>query len=577
MLIETLLLIGAAAVVSPLQPSHAQTPRAGDPLVGSWQGVLDVSGTRARLGLKVERDTAGGVRGSLVNLDAANIQLPATFTARGDTLTITIAGGQATYVGTLSAAKDTLRGTFSQMGAVFPVAFGRVQALSGTTLTFPARLAPDADIRALLKKRVDDQQRTVGVVVGVIDPGGRRIVTYGRRAKGDATPLDGNTVFEIGSVTKVFTTLVLADMVRRGEVALDDPAVKYLPPGSRVPERNGKQITLLQLATHTSGLPRDATNMPARDASNPFAGFTIPLVSEFLASYTLPRDPGASYEYSNVGMGFLGNILARRAGMTYEELVRSRVTDRLGMPSTRASLEGDVKARAATGHTVALDAVPPLEIPGIQGAGVLRSSANDMLTFLSAELGLDKTPLASAMSDALATRRPTGVSNLDVALAWHITTLDGHEMVWHNGGTPGFRTFVGFDRARHVGIVALSNSGAAEGVDDIGLYLLSGGGPLYDRAPVRTVALDAAVFDGYAGRYEISKNFVLTLSREGTRFYVQATNQPRFEIFASAPREFFLKAIDAQLTVEADAAGKGTVLILHQNGRDQRGPRIAGP
>lgn len=573
-LVRIAVLLAAAAV-----PTRAQErPTAANRFVGTWQGTLDANGARVRLGMIIERDTAGGIRGHLTNLDAGNLQLPASLVARGDTLTVHFTTLPVQYVAVMGRSADTLTGTFSQEGAAFPLKFQRVARLAAATvLPYPTRLAADADIRAVLAKRID-QQRSRGIVVGVIDPDGRRVVTYGERAKGDPTPLDGNTVFEIGSVTKVFTTLLLTDMVRRGEVALSDPAAKYLPAGWTLPQRAGHQITLLDLATHTSGLPRDATNLPhGMDAANPFADYTPALLRDFLASYTVPRDPGAQYEYSNVGMGTLGYLLAQRAGMSYATLVRSRITDRLGMASTHALLDSDLKSRAAAGYSAALDAVPPLDIPVIDGAGAMRSTANDMLTFIADEMGVTETPLHAAMSDALATRRPTGMSGVEIALGWHITTGLGHEIVWHNGGTPGFRSFVGFDRARKVGVVVLSNSGVLEGVDDIGMWVLAGGGPLFDREPTPTVAVDAKTFDAYVGRYQFAPGVIMEISRDGDHFYGQLTGQPRFEMYASAAREYFLKVVDARVSFEVDSTGRSSALVLHQNGREQRAPRVLRP
>ncbi len=152
----------------------------------------------------------------------------------------------------------------------------------------------DAEIRGILEQRIDAMHRSVGIVVGVIDAHGRRIVAYGHLNQGDARPLNGETIFEIGSVTKVFTSLLLADMVQRGEVALDDPVAKYLPASVKVPQRDGKQITLVDLATHTSGLPRLPTNLKPKDASNPYADYTVDDLYEFLSSYKLTRDPARS-------------------------------------------------------------------------------------------------------------------------------------------------------------------------------------------------------------------------------------------------------------------------------------------
>jgi len=175
-------------------------------------------------------------------------------------------------------------------------------------------LPSDAEVLALIKQRVDDK-RSAGIVVGLIDADGRqRIVSYGDPGPGQP-PLDGNTVFEIGSISKVFTSTVLAQLVQEGKVSLDDPAQKYLPATVHLPTRNGKPITLGNLAMQNSGLPRMPTNFKPADAANPYADYTVQQMYDFLSSYQLPRDPGAEFEYSNLGVGLLGHILSRVTGM----------------------------------------------------------------------------------------------------------------------------------------------------------------------------------------------------------------------------------------------------------------------
>jgi serine-type D-Ala-D-Ala carboxypeptidase/endopeptidase len=330
----------------------------------------------------------------------------------------------------------------------------------------PAHLS-DADVRRLLAERIAARQ-DVGVVVGIIEPNARRILAHGSFAHDDARPVDGDTLFEIASVTKVFTTLVLADMVRRGEVALDDPVAKFLPPDVKVPER-GRAITLQDLATHTSGLPRLPTNFAPRDWANPYADYSVDQLYQFLSSYTLTRDVGAQYEYSNLGMGLLGHVLARRAGTDYETLVVSRIAKPLGMDSTRIALSPDLRARLATGHNAMLNPVPNWDDATLAGAGSLYASVNDLLTFLSVHLAAE-TPLTPAIATTLGVRKPTGTEDLAIGLGWHVTTRNGVEFVWHNGGTGGYASFVGFSPQTGVGIVVLSNSEV--GVDDLALRLV---------------------------------------------------------------------------------------------------------
>ena len=240
------------------------------------------------------------------------------------------------------------------------------------------------------------------------NPTGRRVVAYGNLANGDPRTLDGDTIFEIGSVTKVFTSLLLADMVNRKEVALDDPAAKYLPENVRMPERSGKSITLLDLSTHSSGLPRLPGNLKPKDPRNPYADYSVDDLYQFLSGYTLPRDPGSEFEYSNLGAGLLGHLLAYRAGTDYESLIGTRITQPLSMPDTGITLSSSMKQRMATGHNAMLAPVANWDLPTLAGAGALRSSANDMLTFLEAFLGYKESPLAPAMKAMLEVRRPAG-------------------------------------------------------------------------------------------------------------------------------------------------------------------------
>jgi D-alanyl-D-alanine-carboxypeptidase/D-alanyl-D-alanine-endopeptidase len=438
----------------------------------------------------------------------------------------------------------------------------------------------DADIRTILVDRVDVQKQTVGIVVGVLEPGGhRRIVTYGSRAAGDSRPLDGETVFEIGSITKVFTALLLADAVQQREVALTDPVAKYLPDTVKVPER-GRAITLQDLAMHTSGLPRLPDNMKPKDPANPYADYSTAQMYDFLSRHQLRRDVGAEYEYSNFGGGLLGHVLARRAGSDYETLVRTRIAEPLGMKHTGITLTPEMQVRLAPGHNPGLERVPNWDLPVLAGAGGLRSNANDMLTFLAAALGTQASPLQSAFASMLATRRPTGNSSLDIALGWHVLKTAETEIVWHNGGTGGYRTWIGYEPHSRSAVVVLSNTGSPAGPDDIGRHLLVSSLPLMQSAQStasKTEAkVDPDVFDRYVGRYQLAPSAIMTISRKENKFFVQLTGQPTLEIFAESEKKYFLKVVDAQLTFETDAQNKAVAVTLHQNGVDQRAPRIEG-
>jgi CubicO group peptidase (beta-lactamase class C family) len=267
--------------------------------------------------------------------------------------------------------------------------------------------------------------------------------------------------------------------------------------------------------------------------------------------------------------------LARRAGTDYETLLRTRILDPLGMKNTSITLSKAMKERLAPGHDARLQPVPNWENGILAGAYALRSTVNDLLTFLAANIGLEKSPLANSMAAMILPRRPTGNPNLEVALAWHILTRDGHEAIWHNGGTYGYRSWIGFDPKSRTGVVVLSNTFTNAGVDDIGLHVLDPTFPLAQPPKQhQEVKVDAAVLEKYTGRYQLAPNFFITVSREGDRLYAQATDQPRFELFAESPREFFLKVVDAQITFVVDESGRAKSLVLHQNGANASGNRV---
>ena len=435
----------------------------------------------------------------------------------------------------------------------------------------------DLDIRQILMERIDVERQGVGIVVGTIDEQRRRVVAYGASGHGDGRPLDGDTVFEIGSITKVFTSLVLADMVERGEVALDDPAVKYLPPGVTMPERGGKQIALIDLATHTSGLPRLPANMAPKDLSNPYADYSVDQLHEFISTYELRRDIGAAHEYSNLGAGLLGHVLARRAGMDFEKLVRLRITGPLAMSSTAIALSDEMTARLAVGHDTQRRPVGNWDLPTLAGAGGLRSTANDLLTFLAAELDLAETPLKAAMTAQSATHRPTESANLQ-ALGWVITPPapgGAGEIAWHSGGTGGFRCFLGLDRQQRRGAVVLTNMDTTRAGDDIGFHLLCGRPLLPPPRERRAIALDAAVLERYVGRYQFSGTSSMSVTRTDQRLFFQLTGHGRMELFAESPTDFFLEEIDAQVTFEVDPDGAVNGVVAHQNGRDRPAKRVS--
>ncbi len=436
------------------------------------------------------------------------------------------------------------------------------------------RVPSDAAIAAILVQRIDVERQGVGIVVGVIDAGGRRIVSHGARAAGDDGPLDGETVFEIGSITKVFTSLVLADMVEKGEVALDDPVAKFLPVGVTMPERGDRKITLIDLATHTSGLPRMPDNFAPADPSNPYVDYDADRLHAFISGHVLTRDIGETYEYSNVGAGLLGHVLALRAGQDFETLIRTRITGPLGMASTALALTPSMKSRLAHGHGPEMQPVANWDLDALAGAGGLRSTTDDLLTFLAAELGFEETGLKAAMAAQIVPRRPAGVASMEVALGWHVSTRKHGQAIWHNGGTGGYRTFVALEPTTGTGVVVLTNASTERGGDDIGFHLLLGA-PLAPAPKERiAISVDPEVLETYVGRYELPGGRSLTVTRDGAQLFAEV--QGLHEIFPETPTDFFWKVVNAQVTFKLGRSGRVTGAVVHQGGRDTLAKRLKG-
>jgi CubicO group peptidase (beta-lactamase class C family) len=323
----------------------------------------------------------------------------------------------------------------------------------------PARSDPSGDAAASLSHTLAKQQAypATGIVAGLLDAHGQRIVTQGRSDADDGRALDGDTVFDIASVTKIFTALLLADNVVRGKMAMHDPLSKYLPAEVHVPDFQGQPITLLDLVTYSPGLPGWPADMPKLKLA-PFPQYSAEQLYQALANVSLTVPPGTQYVYSNFGYGLLGLALARHAGTDFESLVVSRICSPLGMESTRVTPTAVMQARKAPGHVQNLAKVASWEFPpAFQAMGALRSSANDMLKFLAAATGAKRSPLAPAFAEMLKTERPSDKADTSVAAGWFITSGHGDRLIWKDGGIMGYSSWLGYSALRRNGVVVLAN------------------------------------------------------------------------------------------------------------------------
>jgi CubicO group peptidase (beta-lactamase class C family) len=333
-------------------------------------------------------------------------------------------------------------------------------------IAVPAQEALPGALTKNIQARIDNGH-SPSIAVGIIDAEGPRYYFFGTKTIGGA-PVDEHTIYEIGSISKTFTGILLAKMVEEGKVSLDDPVQKYLPESVRMPKWKGQEITLGHLSDHTSSLPRLPANLAPADISNPYADYKVEDLYAFLNSYELPRAIGSAFEYSNLAQGLLGHVLARSSGKSYEELVIEYIAEPLEMKETKIELDGQMQKDLAPGHSQGVQ-VPNWDIPTLAGAGALRSSLHDMLIYLSANMGMKETDLYPAMQLSHQSRH-TKQGNNKVGLAWVISKGSEGDIIWHNGGTGGYRTFAGFVKETGKGVVVLTNSN--KGADDIGFHLL---------------------------------------------------------------------------------------------------------
>jgi CubicO group peptidase (beta-lactamase class C family) len=393
------------------------------------------------------------------------------------------------------------------------------------------------------------------LVFGVVDGDKIEVMAFG--TLDDGTTPDGNTVYEIGSITKTFTATLLAQEVLSGGVTLETPVARLLP-DFKIPSRGGREITLGELGTQHSGLPRLPSNLLPRDAANPYADYDASKLQAFLAEYQLPRDPGATYEYSNLGFGLLGYALAQWKHTTYRAAIDDAILNPLGMTMSGTVLSDAMRAHLVPGHDQTGTTAKNWDIDALAGAGAIRSTANDMLRYLKANMGIDQSPLGAAMKLAQQPRRDM-TRTMRIGLAWMTT---GKGIVWHDGATGGYRSFLGLTADRQRGVIVLSNT--AVDADDLGFATLDADARL---APAQTaIALPSASLDEYVGTYKLAEGFLLNVSRLHDGLFAKASRQGAFPIFPSAPNEFFARVAGIRLSFTRDAQGAVNGLVLHQNG-----------
>ncbi len=432
------------------------------------------------------------------------------------------------------------------------------------------RAGTHADAVARLAQPVIDGEWASGLAIGLVDGNSVETYGFGRIGDSDSARPNEDTVFEIGSISKVFTALVLADSTVRGDVRLDQPVNELLPAGASLASPDGQAVTLKHLATHSSGLPALPPNLTPTSLDDPYAQYTPALLYQSLTSTPLASTPGTKYAYSNFGAGLLGQVLADREGTTYGALLAQRITEPLGMNRTGRGLPAD---NVASGHDADGAPVAYWEFDALAGAGAIRSSVSDMIRFARANLVRSNDALGRAL--ALAQEVHADLPGSRVGLGWHIGhggPLDG--IRWHNGQTGGFHSFMAIDPGGQKAAILLANTASVR-LDELGVALLRAlRGETVSLNLPPTIAVSESVLGSYVGTYRLAPGFDLTVMADGTRLYLQATGQPRYRVFAASETTFFYRVVDAQVEFRKDAAGGVDALILRQGGRDLVASRV---
>ena len=419
------------------------------------------------------------------------------------------------------------------------------------------------DFKASIHERVDNGYAP-SIAVGVIDSIGVHFYNYGKTKIEDGKNVDQETIYEIGSISKVFTSLLLAEMIAEGKMNLGDPIDKYLP-NVQVPNYKGVKITLKHLATHHSGLPRLPNNLDlGKDPGNPYAYYDEKMLLEFLEKNKLIIEPGTKYGYSNLGAGLLGYILTKESGMSLEDLFYEKVGNQILADNTKINLTKEQKTHLALGHAGG-DIVPNWDFQdALAGAGAFKSNVSEMLSFLKIQLPIDGNELSSSIKS---TQELQAHVDTKIGLGWHFFR---DQIRWHNGGTGGYRSFCGINLEKNRGVVILSNSSFS--VDDLGLNLLDKNEPLVELRPIAKV--DAKIYEDYVGKYVLGGMMAVDIFTKEDKLYFQFFGQAANRVYPESETLFFMLGVNIELEFIKAENGKVESFIFAQNNYKQEVKRM---
>jgi CubicO group peptidase (beta-lactamase class C family)/uncharacterized protein YneR len=449
----------------------------------------------------------------------------------------------------------------------------RKVVLTLTLLLYVSGLQAQPDLKTVEKNISEriSEGNSLGISVAYIHADGRtEYINKGYLTSDRERNISKKTIFEIGSISKTFTTTILASMVEAGTVSLDTPVETLLQDSVNVPAYEGKKITLQHLATHTAGLPSVTSNITSNDPLNPHADYTVKELHTFLSNYELSEAPGSTHRYSNLEMGLLGHALARKAESSYSQLVQDYIAFPLSMNDTFVTVPEAKIDRFADPYNFGAPA-KHWDIPTLAGAGAIRSTSENMARYMKAQVGLDTTDLQKAINLTHEIQFDTGNGLIDdIGLGWFYAT-ENDTIIWHNGGTGGFKSFAGFNKENGTAVVVLSSG--KDSVDDLGLHLLDNRYQLKQKQATATV--DSASLEKYTGTYQHASGTKYYVSREGNKLFVQLSGQGVNRVFPKSENRFFYKVVKAEIEFTNEEAGEFQQLTLYQGGQQIPGKRIS--
>lgn len=436
--------------------------------------------------------------------------------------------------------------------------------------TAQASAMTDGELRALLGQRFAGDRTGACVAAAVVEQG-RTSTAYVCADPKTARPFDGRTAFEIGSVTKTMTAALLADLILKGEVALDDPLTKLLPAATKVATFGGEPILLKHVVTHTSGLAALPSRMTVTDMRNPYGRVTEQELLQSLAEAKLASKPGTTFAYSNFAMMVLSYALAKRSGKDFETLMREKLFAPLGMKDAYIA-KPPVGVRAAQGHMSTGAPTSAWDMPvDMAGVGGVRATLPDMIAYVRAQLqpGNDATGRAIALTQ----NQVIEVPGARVGMNWLLAVAGGRKTMQHGGGTGGFSAFVIVDKQAGRGVVVLSDASQSDlgGLGAVGLHLIDPSEPI--GMPRKVAVPDGALLDALVGRYRLEGGPGMVLRRRGPALTIQADAQPEYEMGYDSVGDFYALAFDALLRPLRRADGSYT-FTWHQGGGIVKAERL---